>query len=107
MRRLNVLALFVFIGGLVWVFTFDKERAQRYQHTVGSWFSPFTKAGAKVQEAIAGASEETKSPAQLKEENDQLQVIANQFHIQQLLNYFFQYQLLVYQLQLHLYWIPN
>lgn len=83
MRRLNVLALFVFIGGLVWVFTFDKERAQRYQHTVGSWFSPFTKAGAKVQEAIAGASEETKSPAQLKEENDQLQVIANQFHIQQ------------------------
>lgn len=83
MRRLNVLALFLFIGGLVWVFILPKEKAQKFQHTVGSWFSPFTKTGAKVQDAIAGVTEEVRTPAQLKQENEQLQVVANQFHIQQ------------------------
>lgn len=83
MRRLNVIALLLFIGVLIWVFTLPKERIQSFQHTIGSWFSPFTKTGAKVQDAIAGATEEAKSPAQLKTENEQLQVIANQFHIQQ------------------------
>ena len=83
MRRINVLALFIFIGALVWVFILPREKTQQIQRTVGSWFSVFTKTGAKVQDAIVGAAEETKTPAQLKAENDQLQIEVDRLRVQQ------------------------
>ena len=83
MRRFNVLALLIFIGALVWVFVLPREKTQSIQRTIGSWFSPFTRTGAKVQDAIVGATEETKTPKQLKLENEQLQIEVDQLRIQQ------------------------
>ncbi len=83
MRRLNVLALLIFIGALVWVFLLPREKTQAIQRSIGSLFSPFTRTGAKVQDAIVGATEETKSPKQLKLENEQLQIEIDQLRIQQ------------------------
>jgi rod shape-determining protein MreC len=83
MRRLNVLALLIFIGALVWVFVLPRETTQSIQRTIGSWFSPFTRTGAKVQDAIVGATEEVKSPQQLLVENKQLQIELDQLRIQQ------------------------
>lgn len=83
MRRLNVLALLIFIGALVWVFVLPREKTQSIQRTIGSLFSPFTRTGAKVQDAIVGVTEEAKSPKQLRLENEQLQIEIDQLRIQQ------------------------
>jgi rod shape-determining protein MreC len=83
MRRLNVIALLIFVSALVWVFTRPRGETQSIQRTIGSWFSPFTKTGAKVQDAIVGVTEETKSPKQLLLENEQMQMELDQLRIQQ------------------------
>lgn len=83
MRRFNLLALLLFIAALVWIFILPKEKVQQIQRTVGSWFSPFTRTGAKVQDAIVGATEEVKSPDQLRSENNDLHIEVDQLRIQQ------------------------
>ncbi|MBP7950262.1 MAG: rod shape-determining protein MreC [Verrucomicrobiales bacterium] len=83
MRRINVLALLLFLAALVWVFFFPDEKTQAIQRTVGSWFSPFTRTGAKVQDALSGVAEEDKNPEQLRTENQALRVEVDQLRIQQ------------------------
>ncbi len=83
MRRLNVLGLLIFSGALVWVFTRPPEQTQAIQRRIGSWFSPFTRTGAEVQDAIVGATEETKPPKQLQQDNEQMQIELDQLRIQQ------------------------
>jgi rod shape-determining protein MreC len=65
----------------VWVFTRPSEQTQAIQHTIGSWFAPFTKAGAQVQDAAVGATEEAKPAKQLQLENEQLQIEVDQLRI--------------------------
>lgn len=70
MRRINLLALFGFIGVMVWIFLLPKETTASIQRVVGSWFSPFTRTGAKVQDAIVGEPESDQSPADLKDAHE-------------------------------------
>lgn len=72
MKRINILALLVFVGALVWVFTFDTPTTQHLQGKIMSLFAPFTKAGARVQDKIAGPGEDQRSPADLRAENEAL-----------------------------------
>lgn len=72
MRRFNLFALLVFVGALGWVFTFDTPTTRHIQGKVMSFFSPFTRAGAGVQEKVAANSEPTPEAAVLKAENDRL-----------------------------------
>jgi rod shape-determining protein MreC len=68
---------------MVWVFILPREKTQQIQRTVGSWFSHFTRTGAKVQDAITGVAEESKTPAQLKAENSEMAVELDRLRIQQ------------------------
>lgn len=74
MRRFNLIALAAFIGALVWVFTFDNAATRNIQNRVSAIFAPFKKTGAGVQDAITGASDEKRTPEQLREENARLAI---------------------------------
>ncbi|MES2708857.1 MAG: rod shape-determining protein MreC [Verrucomicrobiota bacterium] len=72
MKRINLLALLVFIGALVWVFTFDTPTTQRLQARIMSLFAPFTRAGAGVQDTLAGSGVDPRSIEELRAENETL-----------------------------------
>lgn len=72
MRRFNLFALLVFVGALVWVFTFDTPTTRNIQSRVMSFFSPFTRAGANVQEKVNDSQEPTPEANVLKAENERL-----------------------------------
>ncbi len=72
MRRFNLFALLIFLGALVWVFTFDTPTTRGIQGRVMAFFSPFTRAGAAVQERVADSHEVTPEAAVLKIENERL-----------------------------------
>ena len=72
MKRFNLLALLVFVSALGWVFTFDTPTTRALQGKIMSLFSPFTRAGAGVQEKIVASSEPTPEAAVLKADNDRL-----------------------------------
>jgi rod shape-determining protein MreC len=74
MRRFNLFALLVFMGDLGWVFTFDTPTTRGIQSKVMALFSPFTRAGAGVQEQVVSSREPTPEAAVLKVENDTLKL---------------------------------
>lgn len=69
MRRFNLIALAAFLAALVWVFTFDNAATRNIQNRVSAIFAPFKKTGAGVQDALTGAGEESRTPAELRAEN--------------------------------------
>ncbi len=83
MRRINLIALVIFLAGLVWVFTFDNPTTRKVQRSIGSLFSPFTRTGAKVQDAVSGNEEEAKSPDDLRRENAALKREVDEYRLQQ------------------------
>lgn len=72
MKRFNLFALLVFLIALGWVFTFDTAATRDIQSKVMSLFSPFTRAGAEVQEKVMSSSEPTLEAKELNAENDRL-----------------------------------
>jgi rod shape-determining protein MreC len=72
MRKLNLVALAVFLGALVWVFILPAATTRRIQNRVGSIFAPFKRTGANVQDAVTGANEEKHTPEQLRALNEKL-----------------------------------
>lgn len=72
MRRFNLFALLVFVGALVWVFTFDTPTTRNLQSRIMALFSPFTRAGAGVQEKISESRDVPPEAAALKLENERL-----------------------------------
>jgi rod shape-determining protein MreC len=74
MNRLNLIALAVFTGLLVWVFTFDSPKTRLIQTRVNAAFASFKRSGAEVQGALSGNADVQKSPAQLLSENERLTI---------------------------------
>ena len=74
MRKFNLIALAAFIGALVWVFTYDSATTRTIQTRVSAIFAPFKRTGAGVQDAVTGASEEKRSPEQLRALNEKLSI---------------------------------
>lgn len=73
MRRANLIALLIFVGLLAWVFSLDTRRTRGIQETISGLFSPFTRAGAVVQEkATAPAEQNLRPAAELQAENERL-----------------------------------
>lgn len=72
MRRFNLIALAAFLAALVWVFMFDTEATRNIQNRISAIFAPFKKTGAGVQDAITGASDEKRTPEELRAENARL-----------------------------------
>lgn len=72
MRRLNFIALVIFLGGLVWVFTWKTQTAMEIKGRVMSVFSPFVRTGAAVREKVTEVAAPARSPAELAQENARL-----------------------------------
>jgi rod shape-determining protein MreC len=73
-RRFNIIALLLLVAALGWVFTFDTAATRGIQSKVMSFFSPFTRAGAGVQEKVTASSEPLPEAVALKAENDRLKL---------------------------------
>ncbi|MGI8601498.1 MAG: rod shape-determining protein MreC [Verrucomicrobiales bacterium] len=87
MRRLNIIALIVFLAGLVWIFTWPKERAIAIRTKVMSLFSPFVRSGAAVQDAVGGIAGKSRSRSELAVENvrlrrelEELKIFSEEYH---------------------------
>ncbi len=85
MKKLNIIAFLAFAGLMAWVFLLDTPTTRTIQNRIGSIFAPFKRTGAEVQNAITGASDEARTPEQLKAENlklrqerDELAVFRNE-----------------------------
>lgn len=74
MRKLNLIALAVFIAAMVWAFILPASTTRTIQNRVGSIFAPFKRTGANVQDALTGANEETRTPEQLRAVNEKLAI---------------------------------
>jgi rod shape-determining protein MreC len=73
MSRVNVIALLVFGGLLVWVFSLDGGTTQGIQKKVLAIFSPFQRAGTDIGESVKEIGETRPlDPRQLLDENEML-----------------------------------
>ena len=81
MRRINLLALAAFTGLLVWVFLFDSPTTRNIQTRIMELFSPFTRTGAAAQESLTGEDADQRTVAQVREENQKLQLENDRLHI--------------------------
>lgn len=74
MKKLNILALLIFIAGLVSVFTLDTATTRQIQARVMSLLSPFIHSSAAMEQAADQAIAPQVNPAELKRENDEQRV---------------------------------
>ncbi len=74
MKKLNILALLIFVAGLVSVFTFDTTTTRQIQARVMSLLSPFIHSSAAMEQAADAAVAPQINPAELKRENDDQRV---------------------------------
>ena len=87
MRPLNLIALLLFTGGLVWVFTLSQDAVRTIQYTYYSAVSPFLKSGSKAEIAARAFMDEvehsrnlTEKLKQAERERDRFKLIAARVH---------------------------
>jgi|UniRef100_UPI003783816A rod shape-determining protein MreC len=74
MKKFNILALLIFVAGLVSVFMFDTETTRQIQSRVLSLLSPFIHSSAAMQTAAESVTTPQVNAAEVKRENDDLRV---------------------------------
>ncbi|MBL9177582.1 MAG: rod shape-determining protein MreC [Verrucomicrobiaceae bacterium] len=74
MKKLNILALLVFVAGLVAVFTFDTATTRQIQARVMSLLSPFIHSSAAMEQAAESAVAPQVNVSELKREHDDQRV---------------------------------
>ena len=74
MKKLNILALLIFVAGLVAVFTFDTATTRQIQSRVMSLLSPFIHSSAAMEQAAESAVAPQINPVEMKRENDEQRV---------------------------------
>ncbi|MCF7786095.1 MAG: rod shape-determining protein MreC [Prosthecobacter sp.] len=74
MKKLNILALLIFVAGLVAVFTFDTATTRQIQSRVMSLLSPFIHSSGAMDHAAESALAPQVNPVELKRENDEQRV---------------------------------
>lgn len=74
MNRINLIALAIFTGLLVWVFLFDSPTTRLIQTRANAVFSSFKRSGAEVQGALTGSHDPRLTPEQLQAKADQLTI---------------------------------
>ncbi len=81
MKKLNILALLIFVAGLVSVFTFDTATTRQIQARVMSLLSPFIHSSAAMEQAADAAVAPQINPVEVKRENDDLRVQVERLRI--------------------------
>lgn len=74
MKKLNILALLIFVAGLVAVFTFDTATTRQIQARVMSLLSPFIHSSAAMEQAAESAVAPQINPVEMKREMDEQRV---------------------------------
>lgn len=74
MKKLNILALLVFVAGLVAVFTLDTSTTRQIQARVMSLLSPFIHSSAAMEQAAEAAVAPQLNVNELKRENEEQRV---------------------------------
>ncbi len=74
MKKLNLLALALFVAALGWVYTFNNDITRTIQNRISAFFAAFKKTGASAQDAITGASEAKMTSEQLRALNNKLAI---------------------------------
>lgn len=81
MKKLNILALLIFVAGLVSVFTFDTATTRQIQARVMSLLSPFIHSSAAMEQAADAAVAPQINAVEVKRENDDLRVQVERLRI--------------------------
>lgn len=81
MKKLNILALLIFIAAVVYVFTIDTPTTRDIQSRVMTVLSPFIHSSAKVEESLSGAVSSPEDPRELARENERLKVEVERLRI--------------------------
>ena len=81
MKKLNILALLIFVAGLVSVFTFDTATTRQIQARVMSLLSPFIHSSAAMEQAADAAVAPQINAAEVKRDNDDLRVQVERLRI--------------------------
>ncbi|HRJ06981.1 MAG TPA: rod shape-determining protein MreC [Prosthecobacter sp.] len=81
MNKLNILALGIFLAGVVSVFTLDTPVTRDIQGRVMAALSPFIHSSAAIESGVAEAAAPALDPRQLKIENERLQIEVERLRI--------------------------
>ncbi len=74
MKKFNILALLVFVAGLVAVFLLDTPATRQIQAKAMSLLAPFIHSSAAIEQAAESAMAAPVNPVELKRENDEQRV---------------------------------
>lgn len=74
MKKLNLIALLIFIAAALAMLVMSRGKSRSLQDRLMSIFSPFIHASASVEEALAHSVDATLDPGQLQADNEQLRI---------------------------------
>lgn len=81
MKKLNLIALLIFLGGVVSVFTLDTPTTRNIQGRVMSLFSPFIHSSAAIEQVATNVTAPPLDPKQLKRDLDEMRVQVERLRI--------------------------
>lgn len=81
MKKLNILALLLFIAAVVSVFTLDTPVTRDIQSRTLTVLSPFIHSSAAVEQSISGVTASAEDPRELKRENERMQIEVERLRI--------------------------
>jgi rod shape-determining protein MreC len=74
MKKLNILALMVFLAAVVGVFTLNNRTTLEIQTRVMALLSPFIHSSAAIEESVRNATIPDIDPSVLRQDNERLQI---------------------------------
>lgn len=81
MKKLNILALLLFVAAVVSVFTLDTSVTRDIQSRTMTVLSPFIHSSAAVEQSVSGAVVSPEDPRELVRENERLQIEVERLRI--------------------------
>lgn len=81
MKKLNILAVLLFIAAVAALFTLNTPTTRRIQEWTMSLLSPFIHSSASVQKAVGSVMAPKLDPAELRRENERLQLEVDRLRI--------------------------
>jgi len=81
MKKLNILALLIFIAAVVSMFTLDTPVTRDFQARAMGLLSPFIHSSSAIEKGVTGAVASPDDPRELKKENERLQIEVERLRI--------------------------
>ncbi len=81
MKKLNILALLIFVAAVVSVFTLDTPTTREIQSRVMSVLSPFIHSSTAIDESISSVGAPTVDPKEVKRDNERLTIEVERLRI--------------------------